>query len=182
MASEIIVGVYESRRDVDAARTRLLDEGIREGRIAVGQRASTDTSPKPTGDGLAAGMTDHAAADSGLAGFIGRMFSGAFPDDSVRNRYVEALRSGRCVIAVRTESDAESNIATAILARAEPRVYSLPNAPSGWNEASAGDPASIGVAADDPGRPRGLLEDAEGLGSDADRSRLTKAPRTSRSH
>ncbi|HEX6136329.1 MAG TPA: hypothetical protein VF059_01615 [Casimicrobiaceae bacterium] len=172
----MIVGVYESRRDADAARARLLEEGLHEGRIAVAQGADADKPPASVGG---TPLTDDAT--DGLAGFIGRMFSGAFPEDSARERYADALRNGRCVIAVRTESDAESNIATAILARAEPRVYSLPNAPSGWKEASAGDPASLGGVDDDPGRPQGLLDDAEGLGPDADRRRLSEGSRTSRS-
>ena len=50
-----------------------------------------------------------------------------------------------------------------------PRIYPLPNSPTGWGEASQGSKSSIGGTMNDPGRPKGLLRDAEGLGTDADR-------------
>lgn len=65
-----------------------------------------------------------------------------------------------------------------LLARAGPRVYSLPNAPTAWNEATAGDPASIAGVERDPARPEGLLDDSESLPAASDRTRLASAPRT----
>ncbi|MEO8306386.1 MAG: hypothetical protein ABI724_19920 [Betaproteobacteria bacterium] len=50
-----------------------------------------------------------------------------------------------------------------------PRIYPLPNSPTGWGEASQGSKSSIGGTMNDPGRPEGLLRDAKGLGTDADR-------------
>lgn len=50
-----------------------------------------------------------------------------------------------------------------------PRIYPLPNSPTGWGEASQGSKSSIGDIMNDPGRPEGLLRDVKGLGTDADR-------------
>ncbi|MEO8346982.1 MAG: hypothetical protein ABI607_14925 [Betaproteobacteria bacterium] len=55
-----------------------------------------------------------------------------------------------------------------------PRISPLPNSPTGWGEASQGSKNSIGNMMSDPGRPEGLLRDAKGLGTDADR--LAGAP------
>src|SRR5690349_6697297 len=71
--SEMVVGAYESRRDADAVRKRLVGHGVDAGRIALEERPRADTS---------------------------------------------------------------------LLARASPRVCSLPNAPTAWHEATAGDPSS----------------------------------------
>ncbi len=84
----------------------------------------------------------------------------------------------RCVLAVRTNGADETRLATSLLARATPRVYSLPNAPTAWKEATEGDPASIGGVDRDPARPEGLLDDAEGLPAASDRMRLANARRT----
>ena len=56
-----------------------------------------------------------------------------------------------------------------------PRVYSLPNSPTGWREASRGAMNSIGGRENDPGRPTGLLDDAGGLDTEDDRSRLSRS-------
>jgi hypothetical protein len=124
--SKMVVGVYESRRDADAVRERLIEYGVDAGRIAI--------------------------------------------EDG-------SLRDGKCVLSVRTNGEDETRIATSLLARAGPRVYSLSNAPSAWHEATAGDPASMAGVDRDPGRPEGLLDGAEGLPAASDRTRLS-APRT----
>jgi hypothetical protein len=81
---------------------------------------------------------------------------------------------------VRAEAHTQSQAATTVLARSGPRIYSLPNAPSAWSEATAGDPASIGGVDHDPARPEGLLEDAEGLSAQGDVTRLSNSPRVRR--
>jgi hypothetical protein len=166
MNDEMVVGVYDSRADAEAAREQMIRHGLRADLIRIEARpAHAETPP---------------ADDRGAAGFIARMFSGALIDDASVAQYDEALRNGRCVLTVRVGSDAHRKLATTTLARGSPRVYSLPNAPSGWNEASAGDPASIGGLDDDPARPGGLLADAEGLPARSDEMRLANTPRTSR--
>ena len=136
--NEIVVGVYESRRDADVARDRLIEQGVDGACIALEQ------GPR--------------AADN---------------DECTR-----ALRDGQCVLSVRTQDAAQTRLALALLARGSPRAYSLPNAPTAWNEASAGDAASIGGIERDPARPEGLLDDAESLPASSDRARLVNAPRT----
>jgi hypothetical protein len=181
MASEIVVGVYDSRRDTDAAHTRLREQGIAAQRITIEEGAAAGTSSMPPGDRFAARAVDEPLReDRGLSGFIGRMFSGALMDDANVEQYLQALRNGQCVIAVRTESDAESKVAASVLARSGPRIYSLANAPTAWNEATQGDPASIGGVDHDPARPEGLLGDAEGLSASNDRARLAGGPRAPR--
>jgi len=99
-------------------------------------------------------------------------------DDANVEKYTQGLRNGRSIVAVRVESDDKRRVASTILERGGPRIYSLPNAPTAWNEASANDPASIGGVDDDPARPEGLLTDAEGLPVDADEARLGNASKT----
>lgn len=55
-----------------------------------------------------------------------------------------------------------------------PRIYPLPNSPTGWGEATQGEKSSIGDIMNDPGRPEGLMRDAGGLGTDADRGVVGK--------
>jgi hypothetical protein len=56
-----------------------------------------------------------------------------------------------------------------------PRVYPLLNSPTGWREASRGAMNSIGGRETDPSRPTGLLDDAGGLDTEDDRSRLSRS-------
>ena len=171
MTNEIVVGVYDSRREAEAARAQLLAQGLREQQIAAG------ASALPPRDRFA---MDAPPEDRGLSGFIGRMFSGALMDDENNAQYTEALRSGRCLLVVRSETRMQSQAATTVLERSGPRIYSLPNAPSAWSEATAGDPASIGGVDQDPARPAGLLDDAEGLSAQGDVTRLSNSPRVRR--
>jgi len=178
MAEEIVVGMYDTRADAEAARERLLAEGVREDRISIEEGAAPDRSPLSPGDRFAMREVDEPSPeDRGVSGFVGRMFSGALMDDANIGKYTEALRNGRCLVAVRVESEDKRHIASVVLARGGPRVYSLPNAPTAWKEASRNDPASSGGLDADPGRPEGLLTDAEGLPAQADAARLANAPR-----
>ena len=174
--SGIIVGVYESRRDANTVRERLVDNGVDASRIAIEEGPRSDRSKISPGERFA--MRAPEQPDDRAASLVGRMFSGALLDDENVEQYTHALRDGKCVLAVRTEGDDETRVAMSLLARGGPRVYSLPNAPTAWNEATAGDPASIGGVDRDPARPEGLLDDAEGLPATSDRARLANASRT----
>ncbi|HKU87354.1 MAG TPA: hypothetical protein VJV77_13550 [Casimicrobiaceae bacterium] len=55
-----------------------------------------------------------------------------------------------------------------------PRIYPLPQSPTGWNEAYEGERASIGGPDADPERPGGVLGDAGGLPAAGDRARLAR--------
>jgi hypothetical protein len=181
MADQIVVGMYESRGEADEARRRLIAEGVRDDRISIEGDAAASASPMPPQDRFA--MREVGAPlpqDRGVSAFIARMFSGALMDEVNIGKYTEALRNGRCLLAVRVESDEKRQLAATILERGGPRVYSLPNAPSAWNEASANDPASIGGVDDDPTRPEGLLSDAEGLPVQSDETRLSSIRRSER--
>jgi hypothetical protein len=173
MADEIVVGVYESRAEADAARAQLVREGVPEDCIHVEQRTSGATG-MPAQDRAA---LHEPTPERGFAGVVSRMFSGALLDDPGVAVYADALRKGHTVLAVCVDSDANRRSASAILERGGPRVYPLPNAPTGWNEAHRNDPASIGGVDDDPARPEGLFTDVEGLPVDADEARLRDAPR-----
>jgi hypothetical protein len=106
------------------------------------------------------------------------MFSGALLDDADMTPYVDALSQGHYVVAVRTGSDRQRELASAALVRGGPRTYSLPNAPTAWNEARGNDPASIGGVDRDPGRPEGLLRDAKGLPAGTDAAGLANRSRS----
>ena len=179
MADEIVVGMYASRADAEAARARLIAEGVRKDRIHVEVGAASGEVPMSPGDRFAMREVDE-PEEHGASGFISRMFSGALIDDANVEKYTQGLRNGRSIVTVRVESDEKRRIASAILERSAPRIYSLPNAPTAWNEASANDPASIGGVDDDPARPEGLLTDAEGLPADADEAGLENAPKARR--
>lgn len=181
MTNEIVVGMYDSRVDAEAARGRLIEKGVPAACIGIEAGSAVGDSPVPPGDRVAVRNVDEPLPeDRGVSGFIARMFSGALMDDANIEKYTEALRNGRCLVAVRVESDENRRIASAILAHGGPRIYSLPNASTAWNEASANDPASIGGIDDDPGRPEGLLGDAQGLPVQSDETRLANTPRKSR--
>ena len=174
--SEIVVGVYESRREADAVRERLVQEGVDAGRIVIEEGPRPDQSALPPGDRFATRAV--AQPRDNASTFVARMFSGELIYDANVEQYTHALREGKCVVAVRTDAADDTRLATSLLARAGPRVYSLPNAPTAWKEATAGDPASIGGVDRDPARPEGLLDDAEGLSAASDRARLARARRT----
>lgn len=174
--SEIIVGVYDSRRDAETARDRLVENGVDAGGVVIEEGPRPDQSALPPGDRFATRAVAQPRDDAST--FVDRMFSGALIDDANVEHYTHALRDGKCVLAVRTNGADETRLATSLLARATPRVYSLPNAPTAWKEATEGDPASIGGVDRDPARPEGLLDDAEGLPAASDRMRLANARRT----
>ena len=163
------------------AKMVLIEKGVPAACIGIKAGSAVGDSPVPPGDRVAVRNVDEPLPeDRGVSGFIARMFSGALMDDANIEKYTEALRNGRCLVAVRVESDENRRIASAILAHGGPRIYSLPNASTAWNEASANDPASIGGIDDDPGRPEGLLGDAQGLPVQSDETRLANTPRKSR--
>lgn len=174
MANEMVVGVYESRGEADAARARLIEECLPEERIRIEQRDSVGTVPMSPQDRVALQEVEP-PPERGLAGVVSRMFSGFVIDDANVAHYADALHAGHSVVLVRVDSDEGRRTASTILERGGPRVYPLPNAPTGWNESHANDPASVGGVDDDPIRPEGLLTDVEGLAVDADEARLRNA-------
>ena len=182
MTDEIIIGTYESRQEAEAARERLLREGVAADVIHVECGAAAGGAPLAPGERFAMREVDRSRPeDRGLAGFIGRMFSGALMDDANIERYTEALRGGRCLVAVRHVSEHERKVAAAVLSPRGPQIYSLPNAPTAWNQASANDPPTIGGVDHDPARPEGLLTDVEGISAESGVGRLSQARRAPRS-
>jgi hypothetical protein len=179
MAEQIVVGTYATRREADEARARLVAEGVAEDRISIVEDTGRGAAPMPPQDRVATREIEQ-PKEPGFAGVVSRMFSGALMDDANVVEYSDALRNGRCLLVVRVESDERRRTASTILERGGPRVYALPNAPTGWNEAHLNDPASIGGVDDDPVRPEGLLTDVDGLPVDADEARLANAPRAPR--
>jgi hypothetical protein len=181
MMSEIVVGMYDSQREAAAARARLLAQGFRGQQVAIEEGQGAGEPASPPGDHVARRTGDEPATSArGMSGVIARMFSGALIDERNVESYIEGLRNGRCLLVVRAETPAQAQAAAVALVAAGPRTYSLPNAPSAWNEATAGDPPSIGGVDRDPARPGGLLEDAEGLSAQSDVTRLSNSPRVRR--
>lgn len=180
MANEMVVGTYDSRPEAEAARDRLIAKGVRDDRIRIEAAPAPGESSSSPGARFAMHDGESRPEDRGISGFIARMFSGALIDDAHIAHYTDALRNGRYLLAVRIASDEHRHVASTILARGGPRIYSLRNAPTAWNEASANDPASIGGVDDDPARPEGVLSDAEGLPVRSDETRLANTPRRGR--
>lgn len=181
MADEIVVGTYDSRREAEGVRAQLLDRGVRGDRIHIEEGSAPGTAALPADGGCAVRDVDQPLPeDRGISGFIARMFSGALMDDPNVETHRDALRNGRCLVVVRADSHDERHAVSTILAPSGPRIYSLPNAPTAWNEATANDPASIGSLDEDPARPEGLLTGVEGLSAHADVVRLSSPPGTGR--
>ncbi|HEY3460952.1 MAG TPA: hypothetical protein VGL52_09000, partial [Casimicrobiaceae bacterium] len=117
MTAEIIIGTYDSREEAEAARERLVRDGVAADGIHVECGPEAGQVPLSPGDRFAMREVDDSRPEErGLAGFIGRMFSGALMDDTKIEQYTEALRGGRCVLAVRYVSEHERRIAAAVLA------------------------------------------------------------------
>ena len=114
--SEIIVGVYDSRRDAETARDRLVENGVDAGRVVIEEGPRPDQSALPPGDRFATRAVAQPRDDAST--FVGRMFSGALIDDANVEHYTHALRDGKCVLAVRTNGADETRLATSLLARA----------------------------------------------------------------
>jgi hypothetical protein len=162
--AKMIVSTFNSRREADAARQRLREHGFDDTRIRI---EGGETAPAHT-------------AERGLTGVIARMFSGILLDDDIV-RYSHAVRSGKCVLALHAPDDAAAADATLVLRGLEsadaiatlhgPEIYPMPNSPVGWNQATQGEPSTIGISSD-PARPDGLVSDAQGLGTADDRERL----------
>lgn len=106
--------------------------------------------------------------DLGLLGVIERMFSGLLMDHAVAEG--EAGGARRKVGFIAAGSASSNHIVPTdldVLATiAGPQIYPLPNSPTGWRQSTRGEKVSIGVLTD-PGRPDGLIADAQGLGTDA---------------
>jgi len=152
MAGSVIVGVYETRGDAEAARARLIERGIPGERINIEQQSAGSDVAKRGNDER--DVDEPLPEDRGISGFISRMFSGALMDDAEIEKYSQDVQAGRCVIVVQTADERESTSATTIFTGASVRTYSLPNAPTAWRESTAGDPPSIGDYVDrDPALP-----------------------------
>ncbi len=208
IVGNLIVCLFNSRRDAEAARDCLLRQGFEDARIRVEGAGHTTVS---TADGHATVAASARNVDPGLIGVIERMFSGLLLDNDEVAHYAHAVSNGRYVVALHVADDSAAARAASILhqfsgaitgkagsddavaatpaisaGHAEgrdmavtgasgaaslsgPRIYPLPNSPTGWDKASLGSKNSIGSAMNDPGRPEGLLRDAKGLGTDTDR-------------
>ena len=176
MTDEIIIGTFATRAEAEAARDRLLAEGVAADVIHIECGPAPGEAAMPPGDRFAMREVGEPPPDEhGFAAVVSRMFSGALMDDTNVDQFTNALRGGRCLLAVRYSSEHARRVAAGVLAPAGPQVYSLPNAPTAWNEARANDPASIGGIDHDPARPQGLLSDVEGISAHADVDRLSQS-------
>ncbi len=189
--TKILVGTYRSRRDADDARERLLERGFNNTQISV-EGPGTDEASGAGANASVEAWNAPASEARGLAGVISRMFSGLLPDKADRERYERAVRTGGVLVAVHGLDEGGVERAKPILERhgvvdehshasdigadvamtgRGPRIYTLPNAPSGWNEASEGERVSSGPRGD-PGRPEGLTRGTDELGAAEDRNRI----------
>lgn len=115
--------------------------------------------------------TEHQTAPDthrGLRGFIERMFSGFITSRGQVVAVVVSRPAPSVAIVRRRESN--SPVDADLLATVTgPRVYPLPNSPTGWGESHHGVRASTGDPLHDPARPDGLIADILGLSPDDER-------------
>lgn len=106
--------------------------------------------------------------DHGLLGVIERMFSGLLIDHAIAVAETPAVAE-KAVVAIGGAPPGDRigpNDIDVLATIAGPQIYPLPNSPTGWGQSTRGEKVAIGVRMD-PARPDGLIEDAQGLGTDA---------------
>jgi hypothetical protein len=93
----VLVGVFDSAEHADRAHASLLEQGFRNGQVGVDAGASAGDLP-------------------GIAGLVGRMFSGFLTDgDPVSRAYAETLERGGGIVALHDLDDNAEARARAIL-------------------------------------------------------------------
>lgn len=197
--SKMIVSLFDTRDTADAARQDLLEHGFDHAHIRVVDANAKTSSTNAAHDAGIAGVIENMF--SGLlpdraeavryAKEVSRSRSlvavGELDDSAADHAAVilarRAERQGSPEVAAPKglvsgrESRVDVNRAASEIGLdaqlSGPRVYSLPNSPTGWGEASRGSVNLIGGHDNDPARPKGLVTDVGGLGTDTDRSRLS---------
>ena len=113
----------------------------------------------------------HTARDAprGLRGFIERMFSGFVTSEGRVVAVVVSSPAATPTVAIVRKRESNAVDADLLATVAGPRVYPLPNSPTGWGESHHGVRASFSDALHDPGRPEGLIADILGLSPDDER-------------
>lgn len=189
--TSVVVCVFNSGREAEAARAQLRDHGFDSDRIQI--RTDDSASEPPPG-------VRHER--HGLAGVIENMFSGLLIDDRYIGGYTEALSAGKSVVVVYANDDDAAKKAASILESSPgelgtpqlshddpsppahldistppcgveaiatlsgPRIFPLPNSPTGWGDATRGEKNTLGERPNDPAQPEGLVRDAKGPGTD----------------
>lgn len=113
----------------------------------------------------------------GLRGTIERMFGGFITDHheataESAHRVVAVVvpnahaQAGHTVAVVRKRKSGVASDVDVLATAIGPRIYPLPNSPTGWGESHHGVRASYGDALHDPARPEGLIANILGLGPD----------------
>lgn len=109
----------------------------------------------------------------GVRGVIARMFSGfVMNDESAETEQRAVVDTGTSsatvstVAIVRKRDDLASFDVDVLATITGPRVYPLPNSPTGWTDLRHGVRVGYGDALHDPARPDGLITDVLGLGTD----------------
>jgi hypothetical protein len=185
----VLVGVFDSDDQARRAHAKLLEQGFAQGEVGL------DTPSSRGGErgfaGVVARMFSGFLMDddprgrayaerlSGGGGIV--VLHGVAEHDEARASSIlrehgaqvdrhAPLHAGEPTGRSASGSDAALEAATASIG---PRAYVLPNAPTDWGRFTGRSPASIGQAPD-PARPQGELDDAAGLDSAADRTRLER--------
>jgi len=117
-------------------------------------------------------IEDHTAHDThrGIRGFIERMFSGFVTSQGKVVAVIVSSPAAEPTVAIVRKRESTTPVDADLLATVTgPRVYPLPNSPTGWGESHHGVRGSYGDPLHDPGRPDGLIADILGLGPDDER-------------
>jgi hypothetical protein len=161
--NRIVVGVFDDRRAMEGARQDLLAAGIHDTQISIEEDAAR-TADARVDDVAAQVQRRYAplAQESGIVETIARMFSGLLLEDHTIGREAAAVRPCHALVAVHGLDEATAERAAMILGRhgkvathadaqrsppgrdagaahEAPRVYPLPNSPTGWDQATRHD-------------------------------------------
>lgn len=203
--AKMVVSVFDSRPAAEAARERLLARGFEDMQIRVeggenerageGKGAEERDAGRAEDRGLSGViermfsglLLDDDAAQYARAARGGKTVVAVRAADEAAAKAAAILGAsageiGRPMVSDDAPPPAGEDRGTRGRPGVEPaatlsrtRVYPLPNAPTGWGEATQGEKSAIDPLTD-PARPDGLIEDAQGLGAD-DYRRVMEARR-----
>jgi len=182
--SNVLVGSFDSREDAEEARRELAERGFGVAR-AVDEGSHHPEDPRIVRRGgltdlienMFGGFVDHPDYDQRSLAEPGNWTIVAHvPPERHDDARAVLSRRGRVQTRIGRSPPARAVAAGGEVLLFGPNAMALPNAPTNWNAGRGDNPPSIPGSLD-PGRPRGLLEDAAGLDPDYHDLRRTNGGR-----
>jgi len=178
--ARLVVAIYESQTYAEAACRRLLENGFAPEQIRIEGGDSTAPPPRPALRGMAGvvqrmfsgWLIDDESEHYARAVRGGKTVLALHArDDAAAHKAAAIMSAVRGEIGEPIVSDEvpepPPTVAVDTSASLEasrtvygPRIYALPNAPTGWGEAWRGEPSALGGFARDPEQPQGATGEA----------------------